>query len=111
MASFNKVILVGNVTRDIELRYTQSSLAVTDLGLAELEGLVDLRQLGLTETEWGDGPTDGRGAMVGAWWCEHEAARHGVDLLELELMRDIRAYNEVDCRAMAAIMQVLRSNH
>jgi single-strand DNA-binding protein len=34
MASFNRVILVGNVTRDIELRYTQSGLAVTDLGLA-----------------------------------------------------------------------------
>ncbi len=34
MASFNRVILVGNVTRDIELRYTQGGLAVTDLGLA-----------------------------------------------------------------------------
>ncbi len=34
MASFNRVILVGNVTREIELRYTQSGLAVTDLGLA-----------------------------------------------------------------------------
>lgn len=34
MPSFNRVILVGNVTRDIELRYTPSGLAVTDLGLA-----------------------------------------------------------------------------
>jgi single-strand DNA-binding protein len=34
MASFNRVILVGNITRDIELKYTQSSLAVTELGLA-----------------------------------------------------------------------------
>lgn len=34
MASFNRVILVGNLTRDIELKYTQSGLAVTDLGLA-----------------------------------------------------------------------------
>tara|TARA_B100000809_G_scaffold249194_1_gene280202 strand:+ start:297 stop:743 length:447 start_codon:yes stop_codon:yes gene_type:complete len=32
--SFNKVILVGNLTRDIELRHTNTSLAVTDLGLA-----------------------------------------------------------------------------
>ncbi len=34
MASFNKVILVGNVTRDIELRSLQSGTAVTELGLA-----------------------------------------------------------------------------
>ena len=34
MASFNRVILVGNLTRDIELRYTQGGTAVTDIGLA-----------------------------------------------------------------------------
>ncbi len=34
MASFNRVILMGNVTRDIELKYTQSQMAVTELGLA-----------------------------------------------------------------------------
>jgi single-strand DNA-binding protein len=34
MASFNRVILVGNLTRDVELRYTQGGLAVTDIGLA-----------------------------------------------------------------------------
>ena len=34
MASFNRVILIGNVTRDIELKYLQSGTAVTELGLA-----------------------------------------------------------------------------
>jgi single-strand DNA-binding protein len=34
MASFNRVILMGNLTRDVELRYTGSQLAVTDIGLA-----------------------------------------------------------------------------
>jgi single-strand DNA-binding protein len=34
MASYNKVILVGNLTRDPELRHTPSGTAVTDLGLA-----------------------------------------------------------------------------
>jgi single-strand DNA-binding protein len=34
MASYNRVILLGNITREIELRYVQSGLAVTDIGLA-----------------------------------------------------------------------------
>jgi single-strand DNA-binding protein len=34
MASFNRVILVGNVTRDIELRYTPGGTAVTEIGMA-----------------------------------------------------------------------------
>jgi single-strand DNA-binding protein len=34
MASFNRVILVGNLTRDPELRYTPSGTAVCDIGLA-----------------------------------------------------------------------------
>ncbi|MCH2398825.1 MAG: single-stranded DNA-binding protein, partial [Pirellulales bacterium] len=34
MASFNRVILVGNITRDIELRYTPGGTAVTELGMA-----------------------------------------------------------------------------
>ena len=34
MASFNRVILVGNLTRDPQVRYTPSGTAVTELGLA-----------------------------------------------------------------------------
>lgn len=34
MASFNKVILVGNLTRDPELRYTPKGMAVAKIGLA-----------------------------------------------------------------------------
>lgn len=34
MASFNRVILVGNLTRDVELKYISSGSAVTELGLA-----------------------------------------------------------------------------
>jgi single-strand DNA-binding protein len=34
MASFNRVILVGNLTRDVDLRHTPGGMAVTDLGLA-----------------------------------------------------------------------------
>jgi single-strand DNA-binding protein len=34
MASFNKVILLGNVTRDPEVRYTPKGTAVAEVGLA-----------------------------------------------------------------------------
>ena len=34
MASFNKVILMGNLTRDPELRYTPKGTAVASIGLA-----------------------------------------------------------------------------
>ena len=34
MASFNKVILMGNLTRDPQVRYTPSGTAVADIGLA-----------------------------------------------------------------------------
>ena len=34
MANYNRVILVGNLTRDPQLRYTPSQVAVCDFGLA-----------------------------------------------------------------------------
>lgn len=34
MASFNKVILIGNLTRDPELRYTPKGMAIAKIGLA-----------------------------------------------------------------------------
>lgn len=34
MSSFNKVILLGNITRDIKMSYTPNQTAVADFGLA-----------------------------------------------------------------------------
>ena len=34
MANFNKVILLGNLTRDIEMRHTQSGMALAKFGMA-----------------------------------------------------------------------------
>jgi hypothetical protein len=65
---------------------------------------------GLIPATWDDGPTDGLGAMVGAWWCDGEAARIGVSMLTLPLMREIGRYNEVDCRTMAEVVAWLREH-
>ena len=34
MASYNRVVLLGNLTRDVELKYLPSGTAVADIGLA-----------------------------------------------------------------------------
>lgn len=65
---------------------------------------------GLIETTWGDGPTDGLGAMVGAWWCNREAGRRGGRMTQVPLMNEIARYNEIDCRVMAEILSWLRQN-
>jgi hypothetical protein len=67
-----------------------------------------MQQHGLIETVWADGPADGLGAMIGAWWCQREADRRGCALSEIDLMREIGAYNEVDCRVMAEVLEYLR---
>ena len=67
---------------------------------------------GVVETRWQAGPTDGLGAMVGAWSCQQEVS-HGpaLRLLDLDLMKEIRDYNEVDCKAMMEIVRHLREHH
>ena len=50
MASFNKVILLGNLTRDPELRYTPSGTPVASFGLA-----VNTPRAAQGGTTWGAG--------------------------------------------------------
>jgi single-strand DNA-binding protein len=52
MASFNKVILMGNLTRDPELRYTSANMAICKFGLAVNRRFKD-GQTG----EWREEPT------------------------------------------------------
>ena len=66
----------------------------------------------LIDTEWKTGPADGQGAMVGAWWCQREVAKgRASKLMDLDLMHEIRDYNEVDCQAMMEIIHYLRKEH
>jgi len=67
-----------------------------------------LHALGHIQTHWGEGLADGAGAMVGAWNAAVEAKRKGVTLGATDVMGEIAAYNEVDCRVMAEILDYLR---
>jgi hypothetical protein len=67
-----------------------------------------LRGHGLIDTDWPDGVADGLGAMVAAWWCAAEAKKDGARFSDMELMADVRAYNEVDCKVMMETVRFLR---
>jgi len=64
MANFNKVILVGNLTRDPELRYIPSGTAVTDIGLAINDKRKDASENWVEETTFVDVTLWGRTAEV-----------------------------------------------
>ena len=67
---------------------------------------------GLVQTQWTDGPTDGLGAMVAAWTCQQDIRNgHAARLADLDLMQEVRAYNETDCKAMQEVLQHLRNHH
>ena len=52
MGSVNKVLLVGNLGRDIELRYTSGGTAVGNLGLATTDVWTDKNGQRQEKTEW-----------------------------------------------------------
>ncbi|HWA98309.1 MAG TPA: single-stranded DNA-binding protein [Pirellulales bacterium] len=64
MASFNRVVLVGNLTRDPEIRYTTSSLAVCDIGLAVNDRRKNANGEWIEETTFVDVTLWGRTAEV-----------------------------------------------
>ena len=68
-----------------------------------------LNTLGYIETIWGSGPTDGLGAMVGAWAAAEQTGDG--DLEENNLIKEIKRYNEVDCKVMMEIIGYLRKAH
>ena len=63
MASFNRVILVGNLTRDPELRYIPSGTAVAEIGLA-VNDRVKRNEQWVDETTFVDVTMWGRTAEV-----------------------------------------------
>lgn len=64
MASFNRVILVGNLTRDPELKYIPSGTAVTEIGLAVNDRRKNAQGEWIDETTFVDITLWGRTAEV-----------------------------------------------
>src|ERR1700752_1872962 len=64
MATYNRVILLGNLTRDPELRYIPSGTAVTDIGLAVNDRRKNAQGEWVEETTFVDVTLWGRTAEV-----------------------------------------------
>lgn len=64
MASFNRVILLGNVTRDIDLKHTQSGTAVAQIGLAVNDKRKNAQGEWIEETTFVDITAWGRTAEI-----------------------------------------------
>lgn len=64
MASFNRVILLGNIVQDFEVKYLQSGMAVTDLRLAVNERRKNQQGEWVEETTFVDVTLWGRTAEV-----------------------------------------------
>lgn len=65
MASYNRVVLVGNLTRDVDVRHLQSGTAVTDIGMA-INDRVKRNDEWMDETTYVDVTLWGRTAEVAA---------------------------------------------
>lgn len=66
MASYNRVILMGNLTRDVELRYTPAGTPVTEIGLAVNDRRKNQNGEWVDETTFVDVTFWGRTAEVAA---------------------------------------------
>lgn len=64
MASFNRVILMGNLTRDVEVRYTPGGTAVCEIGLAVNDRRKDAKGEWVDETTFVDVTLWGRTAEI-----------------------------------------------
>ena len=78
-------------------------------GLKSVAG--SLHSLGLIDTSWDSGPTDGLGAMVGAWSGASEASGKDISMKDVEMIKEISRYNEVDCKVMMEVIIYLRRQH
>ncbi len=68
MASYNKVILAGNLTRDVDVKYLQSGTAVAEIGLA-VNDKVKRNNEWVDETSFIDCVLWGRTAEICAEYC------------------------------------------
>ncbi|MBN1912171.1 MAG: single-stranded DNA-binding protein [Pirellulales bacterium] len=107
MASFNRVILVGNVTRDPELRYIPSGTAVIDLGMAVNDRRKNASGEWVEETTFVDVTLWGRTAEVAGEYLSKGAPVLIEGRLKLDQWENKEGQKQSKLRVVGEKMQLL----
>ena len=97
MASFNRVMLMGNLTRNPELKYTPSGSAVADLGLAVNESFKNKAGETVEQTCFVDVVVWGRQAETAAEYLKKVHRFLWKDVCSLINGRVSKVKKEVSC--------------
>lgn len=108
MANVNKVILIGNITRDIELRYTPKGTGVVDLGLAMNRVRTDDSGNRIEETTFVDVTLWGRQAELANQYLAKGRQVYIEGRLQLDTWQDkTSGQNRSKLRVIGEVMQFL----
>lgn len=108
MASFNRVILVGNMTRDVDLRYVGSSnTAVTDIGLAVNDRRKNAQGEWVEETTFVDVTMWGRTAEIASEYLSKGSPLLIEGRLKLDSWEDKDGQKRSKLRVVCERMQML----
>lgn len=108
MASFNRVILVGNMTRDVDLRYVGSNnTAVTDIGLAVNDRRKNAQGEWVDETTFVDVTMWGRTAEIAGEYLSKGSPLLIEGRLKLDSWEDKDGQKRSKLRVVCERMQML----
>lgn len=108
MANVNKVILIGRITRDIELRYTPKGTAVSELGLAVNRSRTDDSGQRIEETTYVDVTLWGRQAELANQYLGKGREVYLEGRLQLDTWQDKQSgQNRSKLRVVAETMQFI----
>ena len=110
MPNLNKVQLIGNVTRDPEIKYTPKGSAVTDLGIAINRFISSENGEKREETTYVDVTLWGRQAEVAAEYCKKGRSIYIEGRLQLDSWEDkTSGQKRTRLRVVGENMQLLGS--
>jgi len=107
MGSVNKVFLMGNVTRDIELKYTQGGMAVTDVGLAVNSKRKDANGEWVDDVMFCDITVFGKTAEVAGEYLSKGSAAFFEGRLKLDTWQNNEGQNRSKLKVVAERMQLI----